>query len=95
MQDIFQALYVNFQQHVSGTEFNSWDERQQNIARSACWNRHIRDQFRSNWLRLPTIPGGPHLRRIDYLGDRIMFRGLEPAPAQEKNGSAWILFLGP
>lgn len=95
MQDVFQALYDNFQQHVSRREYNNWDERQQNIARSACWNRHGQNQHRHNWLGESALPGGPHLRRIDYLGDRVMFRGLEPVPAQEKNGSAWILFLGP
>lgn len=30
-------------------------------------------------------------RRIDYLGERVMFRGLEPSPAKD---GTWMLFVG-
>ena len=33
----------------------------------------------------------PGLRRVDFLGDRYMFRGLEPAP----DGDGFMMYFGP
>jgi len=52
----------------------------------AYWSRVRRNQI----MDLHSNNDG--LRRVDYMGDRVMFRGLEPSP--RKDGT-WMLFLGP
>lgn len=87
IQDVFDAIFSNFAIHVSEEEYNSWDERRRALAGRAYWSR-------VNELRhLGRADGSESgLKRIDYLGERVMFRGLEPAPGRE---NAWMLFIGP
>lgn len=87
MQDVFDTLYYNFSAHVSSAEYNSWDERRQQQVGQAYWTRVNQLQTLG---RRDDSEGG--LKRIDYLRDRVMFRGFEPAPCQ---GNAWMLFIGP
>jgi len=88
VQDVFDTISYNFSLHVSGEEYASWDERRQAQAGAAYWNKVYRNQGIN-----PHFPiNSDGLKRVDYLGDRVMFRGLEPSP--RKDGT-WMLFVGP
>jgi hypothetical protein len=88
VQDVFEAISYNFSLHVSSEEFASWDERRQAQAGAAYWNKVSRNQAMSSWRPFRNEA----LKRVDYLGDRVMFRGLEPSPRQD---GTWMLFVGP
>lgn len=76
-EDVFNQIYENFQQHVAGLEFDTWHPLRQ---RQALWAYQTRRR---------TDPEEA-LRRIDYLGHLVMFRGLEANP----DGQGWVLFVG-
>lgn len=81
-EDVFEAIFENFQQHVSQHEHDSWSALRQ------------RQSGRAYHIRLASEDReGDGLRRIDYLGHRVMFRGLEPNP--NRDGSGWVMFIGP
>jgi len=88
VQDVFEAISYNFSLHVSGEEFASWDERRQAQAGAAYWNKVIRNQA----IHPHRAANNDGLKRVDYLGDRVMFRGLEPSPRMD---GTWMLFVGP
>lgn len=87
-QDVFEAIYENFQEHVTQEEYFGWTLRR----REQCSRAYYMRVRSSNSWNSPATPGGDALRRIDYMGDRVMFRGLESSP--NKDGS-WIMFVGP
>jgi hypothetical protein len=87
-QDVFRTIYRNFQQHVTEQEFNTWSRRRKEQCSRAY---HLRVDSMNAWNPVPPA-FGDGLRRIDYMGERIMFRGLEPSPAGE---TSWIMFVGP
>jgi len=88
VQDVFEAISYNFSLHVSGDEFASWDERRQAQAGAAYWSKVIRNQA----IHPHRAVNNDGLKRVDYLGDRVMFRGLEPSPRMD---GTWMLFVGP
>lgn len=88
VQDVFEAISYNFSLHVSGEEYASWDERRQAQAGAAYWNKVFRNQV----INPHGAVNNDGMKRVDYLGDRVMFRGLEPSP--RKDGT-WMLFVGP
>lgn len=68
--DVFETIYQNFQEHVSASEYQSWEDIRQRPASLAFQARN----------------GGIHndrLRRVDVLGTHHMFRGLAPHPNRE------------
>lgn len=69
-EDVFEAIYLNFQQHVALSEFESWDGTRQNPAKLA---------FEARWGQVRD----DRMRRYDFLGTHCMFRGLEPHPNRE------------
>jgi len=87
VQDVFEAIRNNFSAHVTDEEFESWDERRQARVINAYWYRV--DRIRRLY------PHRAHetdqIRRVDYMMDRHMFRGLERS--QRMDGT-WTLFLG-
>jgi hypothetical protein len=87
-EDVFIGIYENFQEHVKRREFNSWP-----VARQERCNRtyNVRMQERRQMCAEESSET-VGLRRIDCMGDRVMFRGLQPSPIHE---GAWIIFLGP
>jgi hypothetical protein len=88
IKDVFEAISYNFSLHVSAEEFGSWDERRQAQAGTAYWNKIFQRQ-----AIFPDRPiSNEGLKRVDYLGDRVMFRGLEPSPRMD---GTWMLFVGP
>jgi hypothetical protein len=68
--DVFETIYQNFQEHVTVSEYQSWEDIRQKPASLAFQARN----------------GGIHndnLRRVDVLGTHHMFRGLAPHPNRE------------
>lgn len=79
--DVLEALHENFRQCLTEEEVAALSPARQ-------------DQlFRTYWSRVECYGGGgtDGLRRVDYLGDRYMFRGLEPAPS----GDGFMIYFGP
>ena len=87
-QDVFEAICVNFEQYISQDEYDSWPESLQNRC-TRSYNARLATA--NSWNPELSPPSNDGLRRIDYMGDRFMFRGLEPHP----NDSSWTLFVGP
>lgn len=86
VEDVFSVISDNFCQYVGREEYNTWDLRRQDQAGAAYYVRIRRNRI----MNLDGNNAG--LRRVDYMGDWVMFRGLEPSP--RKDGT-WMLFLGP
>ncbi|EKM57707.1 uncharacterized protein PHACADRAFT_251500 [Phanerochaete carnosa HHB-10118-sp] len=81
VQDVLEAVHENFRQCLTTEEVDMLGPFR-------------RDQlFRTYWARVEWFPSDETagLRRVDYLGDRYMFRGLEPAPV----GDGFMIFFGP
>ncbi|KAF8986751.1 hypothetical protein BDQ17DRAFT_1259279, partial [Cyathus striatus] len=73
--DVLNTIFQNFQQYVKDYEYSGWHS----VRREQAYQAYV---ARGNT--------GEGLRRVDYLGQMSMFRGLEPNP----NGEGWILFVG-
>lgn len=85
VMDVLNACVANFEEFMRAEEVAALPEERRNQMYNAYW-----DRVRRMWSgRIPGDDDG--LRRIDYLGDRVLFRGLEPAP----DGSGFVLFVGP
>ncbi|KAI0915959.1 hypothetical protein AcV5_003424 [Taiwanofungus camphoratus] len=85
IRDVLNACIANFEERMTQEEVDALSEQR-------------KDQtYRAYWQRVTTMVGGripgdeDGLRRIDYLGDRAFFRGLEPAP----DGDGFMMFVGP
>ena len=96
-EDVFRALSTNFRQRITREEWaNLNEERQGRVANAWKERCRIRDQ------RLAIRPqetvrwgaGADALRRVDYLGDRVRFRGLEPLGDGDPE-QGWMMFVGP
>lgn len=88
--DIFEAIWKHFQRHVRPEEYNSWSGRRRDLAARA-YHKRVHEPL--DWTQPNSIPGRRDgLRRIDYMGDKVMFRGLEPSP---RNDNTWLMFIGP
>ncbi|KAH7920076.1 hypothetical protein BV22DRAFT_1040288 [Leucogyrophana mollusca] len=88
--DVWETIFNNFQQHVTVDEYNAWSARRREMAARAYFKR-VRVPL--DWDVPEEVPGdGDGLRRIDYMGDKMMFRGLEPSPLKD---GTWLMFVGP
>lgn len=86
--DVIVAIYETFQQHMTREEYEILSPRRQDQLQRAYWAR-VNEPLNGGDI-CPSLNDG--LRRIDYFGDNILFRGLEPS--RNKKGN-WIMFLGP
>ncbi|KAH9836153.1 uncharacterized protein C8Q71DRAFT_724002 [Rhodofomes roseus] len=85
VMDVLSALIANFEELMTPEEVAALSEQRRQHMYRAYWER-------ARMMVSGRIPGDDDgLRRIDYLGDRPFFRGLEPAP----DGNGFILFVGP
>lgn len=82
VQDVIFSVLINFAQFMSSGELAELDMRRREAIRTAYLTR-LRQK--RQWEEVEGI------RRVDFLGERIMFRGLEPAPT----GDGWMIFVGP
>ncbi|KAI0353847.1 hypothetical protein OH77DRAFT_1426656 [Trametes cingulata] len=83
--DVLDALIANFEERMTADEFRQLsEERVQMLCRAYARRTALVVGGR-------TCPRDDGLRRVDYLGDSVCFRGLEPAP----DGEGFMLFVGP
>lgn len=90
--DVFDAVVQKLLEHVSGEEYNTWTKHRKEVAARAYHQR----------VRTPVDPAGPDgvpdvhdgLRRIDYMGERVVitFHGLERASMMMDD--LWFMFFG-
>lgn len=93
--DVLDAIYCNFQELMTEEEYWSLDvERREQVVRSF----HIRQVLRREKHTMLTFAGRTNepfsedgVRRVDYLGDRYILRGLEASP----DNRSFIIFFGP
>lgn len=91
VEDVLRCIYQIFQENVSRHEYESWDPATREAADAACWRRSLpRNAAQRGQGREEPDERDVTLKRIDWLGERCMFRGLE---RDEEGG--WILFVGP
>lgn len=83
VEDVLRLLYDNFQELITHNEFGCLTRQRVEVMRHA-YRRRV-DALAG--LAAPE----EGFKRIDFLGDRHMFRGLEPAP----DGQGFIMFVGP
>ncbi|TDL25360.1 hypothetical protein BD410DRAFT_765979 [Rickenella mellea] len=83
--NLFDEIYKTFQEPMTREERHGFPRRRQQQIGMA--------------YRARTAPGnedgvlsGDRVRRVDYFGDRFLFRGLEPS---SKYDGTWMMFLGP
>ncbi|KAI0365776.1 hypothetical protein BV20DRAFT_972671 [Pilatotrama ljubarskyi] len=85
VEDVLDALIANFEERMTADEFRQLsEERVQMLCRAYARRTALVVGGR-------TCPRDDGLRRVDYLGDSVCFRGLEPAP----DGEGFMLFVGP
>ncbi|KZT69143.1 hypothetical protein DAEQUDRAFT_750962 [Daedalea quercina L-15889] len=85
VRDVLNTLIANFEEHLTEEEIAALSDQRRAHMLRAYWER-----AQQMWCgRIPGDDDG--LRRIDYLGDRAWFRGLEPA----QDGNGFVLFVGP
>ncbi|KAL4264066.1 DUF6699 domain-containing protein [Pleurotus pulmonarius] len=82
-EDVYNAVYENFQEYVSQSEYDDWPQVRQVQCTQSYGARHSSRANRESGF----VEG---IRRVDYLGDNIMFRGLEPNP----NIDGWVMCVG-
>ncbi|KAF8641331.1 hypothetical protein AX16_010029 [Volvariella volvacea WC 439] len=90
-KDVIDKIYDNFQEYVGMDEYSEMNS----IRKKQMWNA---SQARLKEIEMYTQVEGAKgiddsdrsIKRIDYLGHLVMFRGLEPHP----NGEGWVLYVG-
>ncbi|KIP03106.1 hypothetical protein PHLGIDRAFT_78097, partial [Phlebiopsis gigantea 11061_1 CR5-6] len=81
VQDVLRGVLANFHERVAAEELAALTAARREQVHRAYWQR-------VEELRFDEADG---VRRVDYLGDRYMFRGLEPVPGAE----GFMIFFGP
>ena len=79
--DVLHAVIDNFYESVTQEELDALTASRREQVHRAYWQR-------VNELPFDEDDG---VRRVDYLGDRYMFRGFEPIPSEE----GFMIFFGP
>lgn len=83
-QDVFEYIHDNLQMFISRAEFESWPMTKRLQVKYACQDRMAARRNSEGEYE-------QGLRRIDFFGDRVAFRGLGPSP----NKDGWVMFVGP
>ncbi|KAI9062019.1 hypothetical protein FKP32DRAFT_1574749 [Trametes sanguinea] len=85
MRDVLDALIANFEERMTQAEVRLLSPERRSMV--------FRAYTRRTTLLVAGVacPADDGLRRVDYLGDNVCFRGLEPAP----DGQGFLLCLGP
>ena len=78
---VLRGVLANFRERVSAEELAALSGTRRAQVERAYWQR-VQE------LRFPDEDG---VRRVDYLGDRFMFRGLEALPGED----GFMIFFGP
>ena len=82
--DVFEVLYESFQRYVGVDEWERWSGTKK-VQADEVYARRLRTEGMQKGQGQQDL-----MKRVDYLGQQVMFRGLEPNP----DGEGWMLFLG-
>ncbi|THH13003.1 hypothetical protein EW146_g7175 [Bondarzewia mesenterica] len=96
-QDVFRAIAVNLGQRITGDEWEGFNgERKGRVARAWQVRCVMYDgrQLEGDEVRAAGA-GDDGVRRVDFLGDRVRFRGLEAAEGRGEGEDSWVMFVGP
>jgi len=85
--DVFRAVHKNFQAYLTKNEVSKFSAFKLKMVEEACNQRREGRLMGREWN-----DDEDGLRRVDYLVDRVMFRGLEQS---KLGGGSWVLHLGP
>jgi hypothetical protein len=85
--DVFRAVHKNFQAYLTKEEVSKFSTFKLRMVEGACSHRRESRLMGREWS-----DDEDGLRRVDYLVDRVMFRGLEPSRIE---GGSWVLHVGP
>jgi len=85
--DVFRAVHKNFQAYLTKAEVSKFSAFKLRMVEEACSQRRESRLMGREWN-----DDEDGLRRVDYLVDRVMFRGLD---ASTIGGGSWVLHLGP
>ncbi|RXW20764.1 hypothetical protein EST38_g5076 [Candolleomyces aberdarensis] len=89
IRDIINSVYFNFQEYVREREFYGWTvARRKEAARTH--RKRCDPQEHPFKAMAGEVNVDDDMRRIDYLGNRTLFRGLAPNPDM----TGWVLYLG-
>lgn len=92
VQDVMRVLLENFSRGIWQQEFDEFSENRRERILTTYWSRMEKlASRRISWFVEEQEIGPEPLRRLDYLGERTWFRGLEPAP----DGESFAMFVGP
>ena len=81
VQDVLRGVLANFHERVAAEELAALTGVRREQVHRAYWQR----------VQELGFDEGDGVRRVDYLGDRYMFRGLEPVRGEE----GFMAFFGP
>ena len=89
IRDIINFIHANFMEYVRASEYYSWTvSRRKEAARAHKWRC---DPHEHLWkFQSGDMDPNDNMRRVDYLGEKTLFRGLAPNP----DGTGWVLYLG-
>lgn len=90
VEDVLRGIYVNFQELVTREEYESWEGLARDVTNTAFERRLALLSQRPPPQDDSDRPSVDAVQRVDWLGERFMFRGLE----RDEEGD-WILFVGP
>ncbi|KAI0338067.1 hypothetical protein BDW22DRAFT_1338605 [Trametopsis cervina] len=82
VRDVCDAVYQNFQEFMMKEELDALSKQRRGQVMRA-YEERVRD--------LPHTTREDGVRRVDFLGDRCVFRGLEPTA----DGEGFVMFVGP
>lgn len=98
VKDVLAALADSAMLHVRPSEYNALSASRREQVKLSYWARCTAASSQPSdgedgeaERRVQPAPDDG-CRRIDVLGTRVMFRGLEPAPGMD---GTWVMFLGP
>ncbi|KAG9310055.1 hypothetical protein JVU11DRAFT_10098 [Chiua virens] len=88
--DVFDAITRKFMEHVSEDEYGSWTPHRKT---SAARGYHRRVRTLPDATKPGEVPNTAiGLRRLDYIGERVVFRGLEQAASMLED--TWFMYFG-
>ncbi|KAF5337950.1 hypothetical protein D9611_015027 [Ephemerocybe angulata] len=93
VRDVLNCVYANFREGVKADEYwgPHWTTARRKEAAKAHGRRTDVTAPENEWKALEGyVDPNDRMRRIDYLGQRTLFRGLGPNP----DGTGWVLYLG-
>ncbi|KAF6750945.1 hypothetical protein DFP72DRAFT_908910 [Ephemerocybe angulata] len=93
VRDVLNCVYANFREGVRADEYwgPHWTTAKRKEAAKAHGRRTDVTAPENEWKALEGyVDPNDRMRRIDYLGQGTLFRGLGPNP----DGTGWVLYLG-